>query len=580
MPWNETVFSEKPVKWGRLAIYTVLWGLWAFIPLLVLWKLMPSQSPDGLLWLTETWRVLVFLWTLSLVVLCFWLLASMDGKGATVTQCALGILCSLSLGLPSILLGAVPFLAFNMKSLQQLFPYGNVVKLRGAAEAKNRTPNVYIVGIDVSNSFLPPQEVAESRPASDQPHTETRLDTIHNTILQLFDPEKGVIGRTLQPDDILIIWTFAGEPFESAWARSDQTGNDIRKILKRIEKGELATDIRHTRGAQKPHETDILQFFKIAVYPHLKPEKYHRMKVILFSDLQHVRMLKPGERDTEVTNELDRGIRELATTLKASNNEEAEQRYLAVLAFTPSVTHDGWPIRESGVVRDLRKQIDGRLRPSIWQTYDLTRFGTLKDVEKRVHLASLYENVIDAETMYLKYDASRDNEPLESYLLVNEKTSEITLGLRKRPAVEFLDPDRTNMRITAGTGKKSCSLELVGAQPSAQVVGIDRDHGSNVPVVLEPGYTLGHSQSELLVETSPKTVYRIPVNILTMDQVQVQAINAIGKVLFALNFVPLFLAAHSVRFKHRLYFKRRRPKGEVSESPASPAPGAAPPTEE
>lgn len=551
MPLNKQVFSAKWFKWVWLIFYGAMWTAWAAIPLVVLLKLMPSAGPGGLLWLTRYWIWLIGAWAGSVVFLFLWLLATINrGANATVTQCLLEILCSLSLGLPSILLGAVPFFAFNVKSLQQLFPYGNIVDLRSAEDAGGRHPNIYIIGVDISTSFVPPT-VVPIKEGSEEPRVTDRLDVVAHTIDDLFK-ETGVIGRTLKADDILIVWTFDGQPAGNPWAHNKGNANTRQAILRRIAAGEFKKHIRSdSREVNDPTTTNLLEFLNTSVLDSLDQEKsYHRAKVILFTDLHQVAILdKHKGRNADVAS-IDRKIRKLARRIK--RNEK-----LAVVAFTAA---PGAEVTPDHIDRDLLRPFNGLLRPSHWQAHDLEHFRGCTDVEKVVLMASLYQNVRDEGTIYLKYDTSRDNEPLESYLMLGDDVSAITLGLRRRYASNLADQAaRENIRVTVGPEQTSCSLELQRGEMSAQLLDLGRDN--SVPVVLDSGFGVGESQAELLVEISPMTIYRVPIAVLPMEDVAVHAIKQLGWILFFLNLVPVVLAVRSVYGEARILFPPAQPAG-------------------
>lgn len=553
MPLDEPVYPELPPG-AKLTLYGMLWAIWAAVPLIVLIALIPSKSPVGLLFLRSWWTVLIYAWAISLVALCWWLLSSMNGAAGVVDQCSLGILCSLSLGLPAILLGAIPFFALDVKSLHQMFPHGNVVDLRGNdvhEVRKERQPNLYVVGIDVSSGFLPVHEISgRAEMEHEEAHRETRMERIRDTILDLFETEKGVVGRKLHPNDVLIVWPFWSEPSTRAWARSDLPDTSVRAIMKRIESGELAKDIPGWRPEEDKEPADVLEFFDAVVDAEAEKKKYERVRVILFSDLVHGRSVTNYDSYAEEQNAVDGAVERLL--------ERIDGMDLSVIAFTapPPQYVEGRP--DKIVSADLRAYFNGRLGRSTWQAVDLERFRTLGEVGKRVHLAPMYDNVIPTDTLCLKYDISSDERALDSYVMIEDDVSNLEVAFRKQSANADSEISDDNVAISVGHHPEV--LELSGRRQSSGRVRIDRGQGSWVPVRVGPGSAAGDPAAELFIETAPNTLHRVPVTIMPVDTTKGDAVRAFGVVLFVLNFVPIVLAIHSWRSRKRAYEAARSPK--------------------
>jgi hypothetical protein len=561
--------SDESHRKVLTALYAALWFIWAIIPLVIMVLLNPRLPPNLKLWLTISWKPLALVWTLAFVVLFTWMLTSSIAAlrrqevlaQSQVAQCLLGVMCSLSFGLPAFALGAVPFFALNLTSLQQLFPHGNVVDLRsedyvgireplpGDEEEKTaeRKPNEYIIGIDVSQRFLGPvlevDPEGAASPVADARHE--RYERITNTILDLFDP-KGIIGQAYQPNDVLTIWTFAGATGQDPWLTNREPsgrGSPTRRewILRHLNPVSLKSRVQEVREDREADSTDLLGFLKTNVLAELQGRDYHQAKVILFSDMKHLENFGDFVTGAEEVKRGDEIEGEIVTTAEKIK----QNRGLSLVAFTEKALED---TQDERIEKDVGLRFDGLLRPRSWQSADLMHYSARNAEEKAVQLLGLYEDLRERGTLYLKYDKSRDNQSLPSFLLLNDSTSWTVLGLRKRNSVSKGEAEtRTYMRIRAGADK-SCSLELDGIERSAQKLNLSKGERDQVPIELDSGFgILGDPQVELLVAMPPKVIYRIPIKVLAMEETDI--VEALGWVFLLLNCIPLVLLYHGVRSK-------------------------------
>jgi hypothetical protein len=556
----DNIAGPDRVKQLKIVVYAVLWLVWAAIPIIVLLALNPLVGPRGLLWLTVWWHPLVWIWAISLVILFLWMLRLVDHHDHSARtagiQFTLGILCSLSLGLPSILLGAVPFFTLDMISLQQLLPHGNIVDLRGSNEGVRSSvvqgggdgvasANVYIVGIDVSDSFNVPSydtpTAGKVSSGTNAMHHEAPIDLATRTILDLFG-DKGILGQTRRPNDVLMIWIFAGAGSRRLYAHNRGSSYEKEQILHRLAQNSFQLDVKGHRTEKSAVGTDIVGFLQAAL-DELPPD-YHQAKILIFSDLQHLEAYGSHESPGKRRDAIDEKIEQLAERI----NGDPRLTVMALVAGRPSRS------RENVVVRDVRARFDGLLGPRSWQSDELERFRSRDDVEKKMQLVGLYDQVVDTGTIYLKYVTAPINRPVASFLLVNDTSTRMVVGLQARESARPDGDTPPNMRVTIGNGLSRCSLELNGGEKGARELNLLNDVGDVVPVILDIGLVRGNPQANLLVAVSPTTIYRIPISILAVDPSEVKAVETLDMVLLALNLLSVGLALHSVVFMRRSLF--------------------------
>lgn len=552
--------SPGRAKQLKIVVYAVLWLVWAAIPIVVLFALNPLVGPKGVLWLTTWWHPLVWVWAISLVILFLWMLRLVDHHDQSARtagiQFTLGILCSLSLGLPSILLGAVPFFTLDMISLQQLLPHGNIVDLRNGYESVQTAAaktdgdgavpaNVYIVGVDVSDSFslasYDTPGVGRTSTNADAAHQEVPIDLATKTILDLFG-DNGILGQTKRPNDVLMIWVFAGDKWIRRYANNQGSFYEKEQILNRLSQGALQDYVKEHRTEKRVVGTNVVGFMQAALNE--LPQNYHQAKILIFSNLNHIeaygRHDSPGRRRDAIDHEIE----QLAERI----NGDPRLTVMALVAGSSFGNH------ENVVVTDVRARFDGLLGPRSWQSDELERFQSRDEIEKKMQLVGLYDQVVDTGTIYLKYVTAPIGRPVASFLLVDNSATRLVVALQAR---ESAGPDGdvpANMRVMIGNGLSRCSLELNGGEKGARELNLLNDVGDVVPVKLDTGLVRGNPQANLLVAVSPTTIYRIPISILAVDPSEVKAVETLDMVLLALNLLSVGLALHSVVFMHRTLF--------------------------
>lgn len=547
--------TDTRKKKVKLALYGALWLLWALIPVVALVALM--WGPPGLLALSTAWQALVGIWVGSLLVLFVWMLRwAVSHSASPVMQWKLGTLCTLSLALPVIFVTAVPLVPINIRLLQQRFAHGNIVDLRSdAAEAPRavREPNVYVVGIDVSDTFL---RAGETSADPEVPHAERTIDLVTRTILDLFG-EQGILGQRWQRDDILTIWTFAGGEARSLLATNGGSPWEKDRILRRLHDGMLRDQLSERPAGPAAAGTNVLGFFDTALDE--LPTSYHQAKVIVFSDLHHLEPIDSCASPAERRRQIDNQIVKLAQRI----NGNAKLNVVAVRTGNP-------PPDPNALGRDVASRFNGLLMPEKWQSDDLLRFQSRDATEKQMQMLGLYDEVRDTRTIYLKYATGHGNRSIPSFLLLNAKTPRITVALRKRNPIRTDLQTPSNMRVTIGNGTSHCSIELDGAEMGAYDLPLLNDVGSSVPVRLDPGAGIrGEPRADLLVAMSPTTIYRIPISVLEVDDDEGELNKVLLFVLLALNGMSLVFAAHSYRYMRTQIFDKQDPASTRGVGPAA-----------
>lgn len=511
--------------WLARSICTGLWLAWGILPVLFLSHLDPYGEPERVHALSLGWQRYVLGWTIAGVVLFILTFSTAYVKKDNgMAQCLAGLVCALLLGVPSFVLAAVPLLTQGPNALQHLAAHGNIVDLSTNVEdtGEGLDPNEYIVGIDVSESFLG---------AGDE--RDRRIKLIVDTISDLFS-DKGILRRRPGRYDVLTIRTFAGASTPKFTNREGAVGDPGRMntILTQICQQDFKRQLSDERNVDNPAVTDIVKFLETYVLADLATpgRKYNQAKVLLFTDLQQ----SDGPTvsvagDDASRREVERKVEELAGKIE-------ENKKLAIVAFTVGNTGKELPAR-----RDVDLSVPLK-RLHNWQSIDLDRFHRSPDDARLLELPGLYDRVSNPGTLYLKY-VTDTNKALPSHFVVSEKDANMIVGLRERePLYRRAGELIQNMRVKIAGGS---TLQLAGA--AALPLHFDKGASNKIPVTLDTGFGLyGDPRAELVVGMPPSVMYRIPLEFIPIDPVALTHISGIQKVLVIVGALPLLLTLCSI----------------------------------
>ncbi len=246
-------------KWWR-------WGL-AFVA--VIWGIAPILSILPLLHKFANFRVSIYLWEIIAVawaisfVLLFVGLFLMDMGNALIS-----LICTVSFGLPAIALGPFPNLTQPPSSGATLDL--NQVRLPRQATAE---PVLYIVGIDVSQSFYPTQDLP-----------------IRDSLKRLFG-DRGPVGAAMKSDlksqvmDHFEIFSFSSGPMNPTFpdgVEYDLNNNQRAYFLRKLEN----TAFLRPPPTIDVKKTDVLGFIAAALGTLATGRRYCAVRLLIFSDFR------------------------------------------------------------------------------------------------------------------------------------------------------------------------------------------------------------------------------------------------------------------------------------------------------
>ena len=235
--------------------------LWAIIPPLILLSFyVPLVS--RLIGSLRVVSSLSIVWAISFFLVFLFLMLS-NTITSTQNHGLQGLLCTLTLGLPSIALAAFPLVG------PPAYLDRPVLDFKGIYTCKRNTCSL-LVAIDVSHSFF------NSRP-------EDRVKLISDAITQIFS-EDG-FGHSMRASDNIEVWIFAGN--SDMWRTNELGGKGqihIRKeIINSISQGSLRN---LPEGSYCRDATDILTpLSSIVSKLEDSASPYSFARVIIFSDL-------------------------------------------------------------------------------------------------------------------------------------------------------------------------------------------------------------------------------------------------------------------------------------------------------
>jgi len=267
--------------------------IWGTIPLLTLAAFM-RWFPESIVSFYG-WRFLAFTWAFSFLTMCCLIIKY--GMGSRSFE-LLSMLCTISLGLPAIALGALPVTGLTDWSQsprsEEKISLKNLLPEEGGS-----LPVVYIVGLDVSGSFSGKDK------------------QMGDALLRLFG-HGGTVGAAMQPRDHYEVLAFSeGKPerlLEGEGAMISPVdgppGRD--ELLRRLATGMLGFDhktLKDTmRGRQERLDftrTDVLGFISqvcaTLAREHTREHKYRGARLLVISDF----MQSPPREGQQLSEKMD-----------------------------------------------------------------------------------------------------------------------------------------------------------------------------------------------------------------------------------------------------------------------------------
>lgn len=327
----------------RWALFKCAVAIWGTVPLIAL----VARNHISF----EMWRGLAISWAVSFLA-TFVLLLWLAEKNRSTPE-LVGVMCTISLGLPAIALAAFP--AVGPPGLLMPPHAEEVISLKDLPPPRESgtPPLAYVVGLDVSGSFFPGKN-----------------EKVRTALLRLFD-DHGTVGRAMQPDDQLLPWAFsAGTPHPLEGGAAADVLHGRRNFLQRLEQRTLLP--RQYQDLDVKH-TDILGFI-IAICGELQSKAQFRgIRLVLFSDFMQSPALDQQQ--------LNRGLSDVLSASATIPN-------FSIVAFhSPPASPEPNAI---DVLRPLREALPGKV-----QEIDLERYDSTADEAEQMALPSaLIANVV------------------------------------------------------------------------------------------------------------------------------------------------------------------------------------------
>jgi hypothetical protein len=492
---------------------------WALIPLLILLSFYVPQL-SGSIGSLEAVSVLSIVWAISFLIVFLFLLLP-EHSTDTQNHGLQGLLCTLTLGLPSIVLAAFPLVG------PPAYAARPVLDFKGTQRAKD-VPAHYFVAIDVSHSF------------SDR--SEDRIKLASDVITQIFS-EDGLLGSSIRANDRFEIWTFAGK--DTIWQTNESGGRgqidrrkDMIDSVSRGDLGPLPEDILC------PNATDIITPLSSIVSKLEDPSSTHSFaRIILFSDL--VQSSSASSSLTEC-NSTDQGRDKDFVERKIKNLLDRIKKLpqVRIVAFS-APTKPGPSTQEGKEVNMLlRKDFEGLGEQ--WQEVDLLTDWKNADTAARLLLPSaLYADIQPLPiSLQLWYIAHPSMQPRLSQLDLPsaQDSGDLVFGLK---AVNIGErPIRLNLR-TEGTADARI-LSLAQGETAYQTWATEN---GPAPALVELNCGKGTPDTEYpeLIVASPSRsfLYRIPLELVSYKESRETEMARL--VLLLLNALPIILGCVILR---------------------------------
>lgn len=412
-------------------------SLWLPITVLIIWGVAPVLIAVVILFIPDWYPVLKWiggtlavLWaTTSLLIFCAVLRGGFGGRRSSrLLHGMLGLMCTFVLGLPAFVVSSLPIVGSPMDFVEAFNPKGNEVRLDEDSAVAPQGPNLYIVGIDFSSSFIAGSE-------------DPRLASVYNALDSIFWSTNGEgLSYSLDSKDLALFFGFADQGlFLASNERDGQGWEGLRRQafqnLKAVVPDYLGgrvppegEDVRLNRSV-----TDLVDFLNARVCAEIRDrgDNYSQIRIIIFSDLlQSVPLPGAGGDLESIKRVRAERLDQIEACLKKPN--------LVVTAFSlPS--QKGSP----EVVGDHEMNVGSYFKSNLserWQTIDLDEYSKAEQ-DKRVMLCEgLYTKVVSVtRPLYLKYRPGPEWENISSSLRLPKsvEADRIFLGLSSVPGTSY-----------------------------------------------------------------------------------------------------------------------------------------------
>ncbi|HET9768581.1 MAG TPA: hypothetical protein VFS60_17175 [Thermoanaerobaculia bacterium] len=307
--------GRRAAAWFLLVLDSVLLLVWAGVPAAMLVLICSGQLHS-----LDVWLAMALTWAGGFLLLFFRLLKWFHSAAVYGLECMLGLICTLSLGLPAIFLGAMPLATTDSNLMLQHYSgnYHVDVPPRDPLMT-DHGPRRFVIGIDVSRQFLGDPNV----PGSDG----GRGEQVAGVIRFLLSRE-GPIGASFNERDSLKIHLFTDGTREDPMV--DMRGEGSVAILNRMARL-TAEELRAWRQetALDLSQQDAVDYIATAASEtECETRGYRRAAIVVFSDgLDFARVPAPAGKAPL------RAVRETATSAEQSlPAPEADQEGPAGLA--------------------------------------------------------------------------------------------------------------------------------------------------------------------------------------------------------------------------------------------------------
>lgn|GEM_PF-5114092 len=554
---------EAP-KWHRtilLPIYGISLLGWAVLPLLVLAFLLVSQP-----WSEELLEMVgpgtLYAWAVSFVfafgIMCFFLLSSAHRAKRTgthqnphqtrhqVVSCLLGILCTITLGLPAILFGVLPYMVSGPDILQGFYSQGNTVDLSGGKSIGStggygvgvlnpgiRKPLNYVVLVDVSQSFM----------------DDKKAELVGRVLSNIFSTE-GVIGRTRQNADGVEVWFFAGQCLRR-YIKNLLDGSSSQDLREAMSEARIIEQLKDVYGGRadfsyQTQDTDLLRVIgKVYDQAEAYQNQYAATKIVLLSDLEQSTSEGSMERDKRALNKLVYRARRMP--------------FVSLVALHSKARVEGAKRKDSeagGAEFSIASKF-GEI-PEQWQLIDLEHYSNCSKAEKFLLMYNLFYTLESpSRALYLKFLGPFSGRPLRSFVKFpqseNEDDEDVVFHLR------FLPNQGSSFKIRLGGDKEDAFTLSPGEEEfyywtrrasSSNPLPVELFNQVGAPTLVTP---------ELMVAIPARSVvYRIPLRIMSANNA-----DWLWCLFLILNAVPLIIAV--LEWLHAYDYARAKPvaQGEV-----------------
>lgn len=489
------------------ASFGLLLGIWGLTPLtllvMLLFKPEPMLAPPWLL-------VLTILWSAASIVL---LSVMLHGPAPPSTDHLMGLTCTLVMGLPALVFSSLPVFGSPADLLQTLRPKGNIVSLPELKE--NDAKTLYVVGIDVSESFL-------------KGPNDPRLKMVLETFDSLFAPlPVDSFAASLDKDDALHVYAFASEHRHISKIDDGvmQMTEEVPQLRARV--GEILASSMNRRS------TDIVAFLTRVVCPEMRDSNssFTNIKVVVFSDWMQS---YPQGEEIPIPEQKMR-----VQTFQACAKDHPKASFLSFLAKA----QDGSDSKQRDMDKDIARQLRYNLGERQWQDLELEEYYRSSFEERPTLPTMIYSNAPPVPgNLYLKYLPDPGWQSIPSEIALPGALRSENLFIAFRPLTPEVSPIRVQLTPRA---KEDF---IIGLNDRDRAGRIATENGPVQLRLAQRPLSLRDSRIEMLI-AAPRcsTVYRVPVVVLPV--LRQDAVLVFIFVIGMIHLVPVVLALRI--FRHR-----------------------------